>query len=105
MPTLPIIFFLILIIYRHGRITPNYNNNVITATENTEEQTNQKQESDPNPNEQQHLRYSDVERTDGIRSAEADLDDPNDCSEDPDTDIKPWRGMLRKTDSKININE
>ena len=105
MPTLPLYFFLILFIYRHGRITPNHNNNVITTTENTEEPTNQNQESDPDPNEQQHLRYSDVERTDGIRSAEADLDDPTDCSEGPDTDLKPWRGMLRKTDSKINVNE
>merc|ERR1711974_120318 len=53
------------------------------------------------------LRYSDTELRDGIiknnpELAENGTETEFDCQ---DPDLQPWRGLLRKTNSKININE
>jgi len=68
-----------------------------------------------------HPRYSDSERRDGTTiednlQEESTGEDPENVAPDeeepniPETSIppehfQPWRGLLRKTDSKININE
>ena len=89
--------------FRNGKITPNYNNNRIEADTDEPPPPNSQESTGPEdpPVVNEHPRYSDAERKDGRSETDPDpdLEDP-DCGYD-----QPWRGMLRKTDSKINVNE
>ena len=110
-------------ICRYGKITLNCNNSTrnIIASDDITDEHQESVEAPQNLNDH-HPRYSDTERKDGRSETEtpdpeADLLDNQEgipeCggggtdndNDDTVADLQPWRGMLRKTDSKINVNE